>query len=305
MGGPAEKALLLFDEPGLHLHATAQRDLLRQFETEFANQILYTTHSPFTIPVDNISSVRTVNIAADVGTTVTNDPTGDSKTLFPLQAALGFEIAQTLFVGPANLIVEGVTDFWYISAISEYLRDAHRISLPTNVAITPAGGSAKVTYLVSLLSSQNLQVVVLLDDEPNAQQQAREIARSKLLRDDYILFASSAFDQPPEGGCDIEDLFDAGVFRLLVEESYAAALAGKELKLNPGIPRSVKRYEDAFSRVGLEFNKTRPAKVFLRRMAEDPDATLTPECTARFERLFIGINASFEAISRRTPGPFR
>jgi hypothetical protein len=57
-----------------------------------------------------------------VGTTVPNDPSGDARTLFPLQAALGFNLVQSLFVGPANLIVEGVTDFWTMSSISEHLR---------------------------------------------------------------------------------------------------------------------------------------------------------------------------------------
>ena len=50
--GPAEGAILLLDEPGLHLHATAQRDLLDHFKDDFENQIVYTTHSPFMIPID-------------------------------------------------------------------------------------------------------------------------------------------------------------------------------------------------------------------------------------------------------------
>jgi len=111
-GGEAEDAILLLDEPGLYLHAKSQSDLLAHLEKDFKNQITYTTHSPFMVPTHSLDSVRTVNIAEDTGTTVTNDPTGDAKTLFPLQAALGYNLAQSLFIGPNNLVVEGVTDYW-------------------------------------------------------------------------------------------------------------------------------------------------------------------------------------------------
>src|SRR5690606_26229703 len=96
-GGNAEKAILLLDEPGLYLHAKSQADLLVHFEKDFKNQILYTTHSPFMVPTQNVASIRTVNIEEKTGTTVSNDPKGDARTLFPLQAALGYDIAQSLF----------------------------------------------------------------------------------------------------------------------------------------------------------------------------------------------------------------
>ena len=44
------------------------------------------------------------------------DATPDS--LFPLQGALGYEIYQTLFIGPNSLVVEGVSDLLYIQIIS-------------------------------------------------------------------------------------------------------------------------------------------------------------------------------------------
>lgn len=91
----------------LYLHAKSQSDLLAHLEKDFPNQILFTTHSPFMVPTHQLESVRTVNISEKTGTTVTNAPTGDSRTLFPLQAALGYNIAQSLFIGPKNLVVEG------------------------------------------------------------------------------------------------------------------------------------------------------------------------------------------------------
>lgn len=54
-------AMLLLDEPGLHLHPTAQQELLTFFEELAAdNPLVYTTHSPFLIDGERIHRVRPV-----------------------------------------------------------------------------------------------------------------------------------------------------------------------------------------------------------------------------------------------------
>lgn len=305
-GGPAEDAVLLLDEPGLFLHAMAQRDLLDLFKRDFENQILYTTHSPFMIPTEDIASARTVNIAPDQGTTVTNDPTGDAMTLFPLQAALGYGITQTLFVGERNLVVEGVSDYWYLSSVSEHLVErGEGPGLPAGMVVTPAGGAQKVSYMVALLAAQNLKVVVLFDDEPKARSAAEDLLKNKLIRDENLVFVTAAFDGAPSGGADVEDVLDPETFGRLVEESYARELSGKELELNYRIPRIVKRYEEAFAGLGMKFHKTRPAKLFLRKMAESPEEMLAGETEERFKRLFTSVNEKAERSERREGRPFR
>jgi predicted ATPase len=84
----AGDAILLLDEPGLHLHARSQTDLLAHFEQDFGNQIIYTTHSPFMVPTHRLDAVRTASMSEAVGTTVSNKAEGDARTLYPLQAAL-------------------------------------------------------------------------------------------------------------------------------------------------------------------------------------------------------------------------
>ena len=303
MGGPAENAVLLLDEPGLHLHASSQRDLLQHFREGFSNQIVYTTHSPFMIPIHELDTVRTVNVSQE-GTTVSNDPKGDEKTLFPLQSALGYDLTQTLFVGDRTLVVEGVTDFWYLSAASEYLREHDRIALPQDLVVTPAAGAQKISYMVALLTAQNLNVLVLLDDEPEAQKAAEHLAKSKLIRDDYIVYVTEGFEAPSKGGADMEDLLGPQVYGSLVEESYAEELPGSVLALNENIPRLVKRYQEAFEALGLEFHKTRPARLFLRKMAEAPSEVMREEVQRRFERVFRAIIERLQRQERREQGAF-
>jgi predicted ATP-dependent endonuclease of OLD family len=215
-GGNAERAILLLDEPGLHLHAKSQGDLLKHFREDFkTNQIIYTTHSPFMVPPDAINIVRTVNIDQERGTTVTNSPTGDSKTLFPLQAALGYHISQTLFIGHSNLIVEGVTDFWILSAVNNHFRANGRPALPDELTVTPVGGTGKVSYMAALLTSEELNVLVLLDDETAGRIAHRELVTSKLVRDSAIMFVTEGFPNPKPVEADIEDLLDPQVYDAL------------------------------------------------------------------------------------------
>ncbi|MDN6882564.1 AAA family ATPase [Variovorax sp. CAN2819] len=88
-GGQSEDAVLLLDEPGLHLHAHSQADLLAHLEKDFAgNQVIYTTHSPFMVPTHRLDAVRAASLDEASGTTVSNTAQGDERTLFPLKAAL-------------------------------------------------------------------------------------------------------------------------------------------------------------------------------------------------------------------------
>ena len=291
--GEAEGAILLLDEPGLYLHARSQGDLLRHLEDDFANQIVYTTHSPFMVPTHQLDWVRTVNITEEAGTTVSNDPTGDARTLFPLQAALGYDLAQSLFVGPNNLVVEGVTDFWVLSAVSAHLNDKDKVGLDERLTITPAGGAQKVHYMVALLTSEQLKVLVLFDDEKDAKATRDDLVKGKLLRSDNVVFASEAFETPP-AEADIEDVLDPAVYEALVREAYAKELKGKKLELNSHIPRIARRFEAAFDALSIDFHKTRPTRLFLQKMATDPASVLPAGSEDQFESLFKAINSALE-----------
>jgi predicted ATPase len=99
--------ILLLDEPGLTLHATAQHDLLRFFETELlpSHQLIYSTHSPFMVDPYHLERVRIVedkSMDAENGADLENSGTiilsdifsASPESLFPLQGALSYELHQ-------------------------------------------------------------------------------------------------------------------------------------------------------------------------------------------------------------------
>lgn len=160
-------AVLLLDEPGLHLHPTAQQQLISFFERlAEKNQLIYTTHSPFLIDGEHIHRVRPVK----------EDPTGhsritaetwpkDRETIFPLQAAAGYAMVRGLFQHKKNVLVEGMSDYYYLHALDHQCRTTNRKALPEDIYITPCGGTRNVGYLASLFLGQEVRPLVLLDGD--------------------------------------------------------------------------------------------------------------------------------------------
>ena len=182
--------ILLLDEPGLNLHAKAQNDLLKFLCDLSENyQIIYTTHSPFMINTENLNQVRTV-LEKDDGTHISESvQEKDPNTLFPLQAALGYDLAQNLFVAKKNLLVEGIADLTYLTILSSMLNDSGRISLKDDVVIVPTGGADKIATFVSLLRGNELSMVCLLDTFTDKSSQARlnNLTVQNIIKENYFL----------------------------------------------------------------------------------------------------------------------
>jgi predicted ATP-dependent endonuclease of OLD family len=89
--------VILIDEPGLYLHATAQRDILKHLEDSSEhNQILMSTHSPYLIEPDKLERIRLVQKSNTKGTRIENKihAVSDKETLTPILTAIGLELNQ-------------------------------------------------------------------------------------------------------------------------------------------------------------------------------------------------------------------
>lgn len=196
------------DEPGLNLHASAQADLLHFIEDLSKNyQIVYTTHSPFMIDSSNLQRVRTV-LETDKGSVISNSvQEKDPNTLFPLQAALGYDIAQNLFISKKNLLVEGVSDLVILTALSGVLESLDREGLKNDITIVPTGGLEKVATFISLLRGSQLEIVCLLDsyNDPKGEAKMNDLISQKIIQKNRIHFFDEFLDSYEKA--DLEDLF--------------------------------------------------------------------------------------------------
>jgi predicted ATP-dependent endonuclease of OLD family len=267
--------ILLLDEPGLSLHARAQKDLLDAIDTNLANgrQVIYTTHSPFMVRTESLGRVRIVeDKGPDLGAIATNDAgtTSDPDTLFPLQAALGYDIAQNLFIGNRNVLLEGTSDFIYLVAFSSHLGSIDRTTFPTNCRLLPAGGATNIPTFIALLGGK-LDIVVLLDGKAQRQRIDAAIAQGRLKASNVL--SVEQFCQVK--GADIEDLFDPDEYLAIYNGAMKQSLKMKDLK---GQDRIVKRIE----RVAGEFDHGRVAGHFLSHQHEIVPK-LSAETLKRFE----------------------
>lgn len=183
-------AILLLDEPGLSLHALKQQEF-RKTVSRLAegNQILYTTHSPFMVGSDELDLVRIVEMTdRKTGTKVhTRLAVDDPKSIYPLQAALGYDLAQSMFTHQKNLVVEGVTDLLYVEALNSAFASQGGATLDDGIALVPAGSASKVVYYSTILTSQDLKVAALLDSDAAGDGAAEQEALWQLLTNKRIL----------------------------------------------------------------------------------------------------------------------
>lgn len=222
--------IILLDEPGLTLHGTAQKDLLRYFKEKLEpkHQLIFTTHSPFMVPADNLACVRTVEDVVIVddrgrkkseGTKIRADVLAtDPQTNFPIFGAMGFELTQGLVIAPDTLLVEGPSDILYLQAASKRLQTLGRTHLHPKWAICPAGGIDKIAPFVSLFRGNNLNMVVLTDFERSQRKKLDNLYKAELLEQERIILATEIADQDE---ADIEDFFHPELFIQLVNETYS------------------------------------------------------------------------------------
>ncbi len=265
-GGTFEGCVILLDEPGLHLHPDAQRDLLQRMRAYAEdNTLVYTTHLPFMIDLQQPGDVRVLSEAAN-GPAVTEDLTlGQPEAKFVLQAALGMSGSTSYLVAQRNLVVEGVDDFWFLAELSRLLRAAGMPHLPDDVHVTPSGGASEAVYIATFMIGQKLEVVVLLDSD-----KAGETAWEKLVKGWLTKYHSTPSHVLRLGECagasgefSIEDLFETDYYIDRVTQTYQKQLAtaGTGRLALDGHGQLVKQVERAFEALGINFNKGSVAKV--------------------------------------------
>lgn len=308
--GKGEDLILLLDEPGLSLHALAQHDFLRYIDVlAKQHQILYTTHSPFMVHSDRLDQVRLVEDRIEAGTVVTSNLSGsDPKTVFPLQAALGYTVAQNLFISSRNLLVEGPGDLVYLRFFSAALEKQGRTGLREDVTIVPAGGLDKVATFIALLGANQLELAVLHDWASRPDPRLDTLVRDRLIKDklvlNYGLFRNAGGGKTaakgipaPAPATDVEDLLSPAFYLRLFNATFATGLGGREVNLAdlPPGDRIVERITRYLGDTGIQLRPSGGVNHYAvaNQLASSPSRTVEKDTLTRFEELFKKVNSLF------------
>lgn len=243
--------VILFDQPGDKLHPGGQRDLLARFEEMAeANQIVYSTHTPFMINKDYSERVRLITRPGD-DTKIIN--TLSKRDIFEdelLRNSLGLVLSDIAPVAEKNVLVEGLLDKVVLLEFIEKLK-AFKFKINLNNAIfIPANGASKIPYYANFIKSNGLGVLAVFDNDTAGKNAIKEIKTKKILESKEIIMAglSNAKLQT------IEDLLPKKLVEDAVNEigtGLNSSFSKIKLSTTPYMPA----IQGEFSRQGLEFDE--------------------------------------------------
>jgi hypothetical protein len=284
--GDYQNAILLLDEPGVSLHALKQKQF-RQTVSKIAskNQTLFSTHSPFMVGSDEMDMVRVVEMKdRKTGTVVHEDfAVDDPRSLYPLQAHFGYELGQTLFGQHRNLVVEGITDYWYIQGADEAARDAGVTGLDSKVTVIPAGDAGKVVYHATVLHAQDLKVAALFDSDSSGETAASNETLVHLLKKKQIIRVADIYQGPVEHP-ETEDLIRDTLIKIAKTEfGIDAAAAAASQPKHPVVDLLT-------SQGGQKLSKYKLGKAFIRWLRDHSWNELESHEREALGRLFTAAN---------------
>jgi hypothetical protein len=306
-----DNLFILLDDPGIGLHAKAQEDLLRYISQELEPhyQVIYTTHSPFMVDANNLQRARTVEDIISTGDDGREKYLGtkvgekvfstDSDTLIPLRAALGYEMMQSMVAGHKTLLVESMTEAFYLKWFSTRLNEKGRAGLDSSWKIVPCGGGEKIGAFLGLFGANQGDVVVLMD-VTGGQKRLEQLRESELMQGCGIL-TMDKYIHSEEGS--VEDLIGRPTYFGLVNLCYklprkkrlSLKAPGETVSIDGQPKRLVRRIEEHFAATGLDlgsFDHYKPAEFLVEHtgkcLKKLPDL---PKALDRFEGLFADINA--------------
>jgi predicted ATP-dependent endonuclease of OLD family len=170
--------ILLFDEPGIHLHPQGQKDLLKELRSlSRNNQIVYTTHSPFLLDRNNPSGTVLVKKgmkSGNRGTHIITRPYGENWGI--LNDALGIGPEDAFYPADRLLLVEGRSDRLYITKIMTLCQSHTKADL-NFLSIVDSERREEMEDFLRLVLRGDRRVVVLADGDQGGDALAKRLRK--------------------------------------------------------------------------------------------------------------------------------
>jgi predicted ATP-dependent endonuclease of OLD family len=240
---------------------------------------------------DHLERIRVVYESEDGTTKVSEDVwPRDKDSLFPLQAALGYQLVQGIFFSRHQVIVEGLTDLWLLKALNQALAAKRRTTLKPDIVIVPAAGLTKLLPLASMLIGHDIDTIALLDGDEPARKEGKKLVDKLLVGEERkCIFIGDFVDNK---NAEIEDIFPQDEYVSMVEAAYP------NLKIHfteseTAITGVVNKIQAVFERNNLgHFEKWRVAEILRDRIVDAPDKVNDKTLDA-IERIYSSLNSLF------------
>lgn len=217
--------ILLLDEPGLSLHPIAQYDLTKFFrKLSEENQLLYTSHSPFLVDMENLANVKAVYVDSQTGRTLVSsnlryNEADAEKSIFPVHAALGLTVSDTLLLGCLPILVEGPSDQIYLNLIKRKLIGNGDLKNSKEIVFIPTGGVRGMGPVTKLVSSRDEALPYVLLDSDNVGKDYQKQLKKGRYRDEKEKILGVG-DFLGEQEYEIEDLLPSAAIVSIIDRRY-------------------------------------------------------------------------------------
>lgn len=209
-----ESKVLLLDDPAVYLHPEGKRDWLASVNNIGKDeQVVFSSHSPYLIDKRYPSRIRAVEDTPRGGTKIREDIfESDSHTLEPLRNALGINLGSSPFISRRQLLVEGPTEYYVITAVANYFSQALDRDLFgwQEVSVMPVRGASNVVGQASWLESEGIDYAIMLDSDGAGQDVHERIQTHNpdIDSDRVVLLQNTSNSE----GVVTEDLFDPELY---------------------------------------------------------------------------------------------
>ena len=259
--------VILIDEPGLYLHAKAQKDLLKVLEeyTE-ENPVIFSTHSPYLITEKNIPSINLVEKDVISGTKILGKvhahPTANRETLTPILTAIGIGLNDSIlnFSGKNNIIVEGAEDTFYLRAFQECVNNDETINFING------GGSSNMGIMGSILEGWGAKVYYLYDNDKGKTDGVKKLLKDWKVCRDLIRTVSL------KSNATIADILSIADFKKYVLDDTSNDYQTSN--------------SEYIKSLGRNADKVLLARKFLKRVRSEEDISLSDESIENINTLF-------------------
>ena len=221
--------IILVDEPGINLHAKAQKEILKILAEKVTNHqipVILSTHSPYILDSSRLDRVRIVSKDILGETTISNHirKDVDVDTLIPLTTALQTEkpLSSLPLKGKCNVLIQDTVVYYFLNALQEHINLPEQKQIHLILCSQDAPGSANSMSVPSANDESNLEKMISLTKGSDfdfrvilksLNEEENQKAQQQLI-EKFSLDAQKVIVIPIEPGWNIEDLFSPTDFYL-------------------------------------------------------------------------------------------
>ena len=224
-------AIILLDDPAVNLHPSGHKDFLDLMEnlagknrkSENNLQVIYSTHLPSLIPLENIERIRLVTKIEESGKTNVTSKFWKAESgkinvdvYAPIRTALGVRLADSLITGKKVIIVEGPSDKIIIENTMRKWARINQDLFPDeeDIFVLPAGGAETTKYSALVQTITAAGFIVILDNDDEGKKAFTSLEEVGVPSERIF------FIDKDKAGSSIEDMFSPDVFVKAVQMSY-------------------------------------------------------------------------------------